>query len=243
MYIRALNLLFVHLPKTGGESIVEVLAAHGLLGPKHVTWREFSLSQPALARQRPLVACFVRNPWDQALSLYSHLRKPKYLTREAISQHPEYFTAGGYLHPEAVSRSACEEAFPAWVARWYRQRRRHPVLAKLERWPSLRAALKREAPRDDGWYRHYRDDADKYLLPYLEWISAPGGDVRADFIGRFESLREDFAALMTRLGIGGELPHLNRSQRAHYHDAYDSASRQLIADYYAPEIARFGYRY
>ncbi len=243
MYIRTLGLLFVHLPKTGGESMVEALAPQGLLGPKHVTWREFALSFPHWARARPTVACVVRNPWDQVLSFYSHLRKPKYLDPQAISARPDYFTPGGYLHPEALSRSACEEDFPAWVMRWYPQRRRHATLARMESWPRARALLKREAPRDDGWYRYYREDAHKYLLPYLEWFSDARGEIRGDFIGRFESLQDDFSALLGRYGLRAELPHLNRSQRGDYRDAYDQHTRRLIAEYYAPEIARYQYQF
>jgi hypothetical protein len=243
VYIRKLRLLLVHLPKTGGESMVEALAPQGLLGPKHVTWREFALSFPQWARQGPMVACFVRNPWDQVLSFYSHLRKPLYMDRLEISRRPDYFSAAGYLHPESLSRSACEDEFQVWVQRWYRHRRRHETLARLESWPRLRGLLKHEALRDDGWYRYYRDDAHKYLLPYLEWINDVDGRLRADFIGRFERIGEDFAALMARFGLTADLPHRNRSQRGDYREAYDSRTRRLIADYYAPELARFNYSF
>lgn len=243
MYFESLNLLFVHLPKTGGESIVQALAPAGFIGPKHATYREFRLSCPEWDRQRPTVACFVRNPWDQVVSFYSHLRKPAYLPRDQISAHPEYFTEDGFLHPAEVSRSACEQKFPQWVARWYARRPHHARLSRTERWPWWLHHLRRRSPTTPGYYRYYREDANKYLLPYLEWISTPRGGVRADFIGRFETLQDDFHRLCTQIGYRADLPHMNRSRHGYYRDHYDCKTRQCIADYFAPEIARLGYQY
>ena len=244
MYLEARNLLFLHIPKTGGESVASGISQEGWRGVKHSTWREFRMSCPSIARRKPLVACFVRNPWDQVVSFYSHLRKPLYLSKEAISPLPEYFADGHYLHPIEVSKSACSEEFPAWVRRWYPQRRRHPRLARLERWPAL-LDWRRGDPRrgEDGWYSHYREDADKYLLPYLEWMRGADGRIHADFIGRFEALGEDFRRLAARLGIEASLPHLNSSQRGDYREFYDDSTRRLIADYYAEEIKQFNYEF
>jgi hypothetical protein len=244
MYLPGARLLFVHIPKTGGESVATVISAQGWLGAKHATYREFRLSCPRYDHERPMVVCFVRNPWDQVVSFYSHLRKPAYLPKEAISPHPEYFADGYHLHPLEVSKSACNEEFPAWVRRWYASRRHHPRLARLEHLPRLLDLVRGDPGRGaDGVYSHYRDDADKYLLPYLEWIRTPGGQLRADFIGRFENLRQDFGRLADRLGVKAELPHVNASQRGDYRGFYDDLTRRLIADYYAPEIKQFNYEF
>src|SRR5581483_7700623 len=87
MYSDPLKLLFIHLPKTGGESIHEALKAYDLRGVKHRTYREFAAYHGQKKVDGYFVASFVRNPWDQVLSFYSHLRKPAYMKKEDISPH------------------------------------------------------------------------------------------------------------------------------------------------------------
>jgi hypothetical protein len=66
--------------------------------------------------------------------------------------------------------------------------------------------------------------------------------VRADFVGRFESLERDFARVCEAVGIRDEeLPRLLVSSGEHYRDAYDDISRASVARIYADEIERFSF--
>lgn len=74
-----------------------------------------------------------------------------------------------------------------------------------------------------------------------------------DFIGRVETLERDMALIEARitrprgwrerLGLALAMPHRNRSSRAPYRDYYDDDTRAFVARAFAPEIARFGYRF
>lgn len=66
----------------------------------------------------------------------------------------------------------------------------------------------------------------------------------ADFIGRFESLENDFAKVCARLGIEfSGLPNMNQSRdEARMETAIDDATRQRISQYYADDFKKLNYR-
>lgn len=71
-----------------------------------------------------------------------------------------------------------------------------------------------------------------------------GGRVGVDFLGRMETLEEDFATIARRLGREVSLPRLNATPRDRpYRDYYTAVSRQIVADVYAEDIQRFGYQF
>jgi hypothetical protein len=68
-----------------------------------------------------------------------------------------------------------------------------------------------------------------------------------DFVGRYESLEADFDTILEALGLRGKvvLPRENvsKGRKGVYRDYYTPASRDLVAAWYAPEIAHFGYEF
>ncbi|MDE3088022.1 MAG: sulfotransferase family 2 domain-containing protein [Chloroflexota bacterium] len=64
-----------------------------------------------------------------------------------------------------------------------------------------------------------------------------------DFIGRYETLAQDFNHVCRTLNITTELPHVNKSAHRDYRDYYDERTRQLVADHFAADIALFGYTF
>ena len=82
------------------------------------------------------------------------------------------------------------------------------------------------------------------LIPQVDFILDDAGKPLVDFIGRFETLAEDFATICGHIGIPTPpLPHVNSSEHRHYRDYYDDADRQFIAKTYAEDIERFGYSF
>lgn len=69
------------------------------------------------------------------------------------------------------------------------------------------------------------------------------GHFLVDFIGRYETLAEDFARLCNLLQIKASLPHLNKSQHRDYSSYYNDHSRQLVAEHFKDDIALFGYHF
>lgn len=72
------------------------------------------------------------------------------------------------------------------------------------------------------------------------------GDVALDFVGRYEHFADDFARVLGHLGLpAAAVPVTNVSagQDRHWRDYYDGRSRELVAGWYAREIALFGYTF
>jgi chondroitin 4-sulfotransferase 11 len=79
--------------------------------------------------------------------------------------------------------------------------------------------------------------------PQLDWISLAGG-VAVDFVARFEHLDEDFAVIRRTLGLEQTtLPRRNPRFHFHYSRYYDDAMRDRVGQYYARDIAAFGYAF
>jgi chondroitin 4-sulfotransferase 11 len=77
--------------------------------------------------------------------------------------------------------------------------------------------------------------------PQLDWISLRGG-IAVDFVARFERLGEDFQVISRAVGLGRtNLSRRNPRFHFHYSRYYDAATRDLVANYYARDIAAFGY--
>jgi chondroitin 4-sulfotransferase 11 len=82
-------------------------------------------------------------------------------------------------------------------------------------------------------------------LPQVAWTNDSQGQSRIDYTGRVERLEEDFAAILQELGHPPKsLPNINRSTRQQgYQDAFDAATRKLVAQYYEADIEQFKYQF
>ncbi len=97
---------------------------------------------------------------------------------------------------------------------------------------------------------------------YLEWVMATrnpypkgatklqkdmlvdeNGEFLVDYIGRFETLSDDFNQVCQHLTLEASLPVLNTSKHKRYTDYYNDTTRQLVADYYRDDIELFGYHF
>lgn len=82
------------------------------------------------------------------------------------------------------------------------------------------------------------------LRPQVDFILNEDRNPMVDFVGRYETLAEDFATICDTIGIETPpLPHINRSEHNHYREYYDEATKQAIAEKYADDIALFGYSF
>lgn len=111
-----------------------------------------------------------------------------------------------------------------------------------------------------------------HVIPQYDFLYDAAGNLTVDFVGRYESLADDFAEVCRRIGIEGEttLPHVNRSQafhlpsgareaaqsikdtfslrrrrnlHCHYSEYYDDESRHFVSELYRRDLETFGYRF
>lgn len=97
---------------------------------------------------------------------------------------------------------------------------------------------------------------------YLEWVVAipnpyakgatklqkevltdSAGHLLVDFVGRYETLAQDFAQICQQLDIIAQLPHVNKSTHHDYRAYYNAHTRQLVAEHFAADITLFGYTF
>jgi len=80
------------------------------------------------------------------------------------------------------------------------------------------------------------------LKPQLYWIKNFHGDIPLDYIGRFETINEDFKKICEALQIPPiTLPHIIKGSGESYHDHYDKESIDIVMKTYKEEIEMFGY--
>lgn len=227
MICRDYNCLYVHIPKTAGQSVEQFFM--DLLGLDWEHDREALLLQsnddPARGTEKlahlsasEYVDCgylpqqefsayfkfsFVRNPWSRILSEYRYRN---------------------YFHHLSF---------------------RDFVLNKLPR---------------PGW-----DDQYRHVMPQYDMLHDRQGNLLVDFVGRFETLQQDFDKVCERLGIvDSRLPHRNRSDKKsrdlkrkirnflfmngenrfqNMAEFYDDETRAAVTEYYRKDIDAFGYEF
>ncbi|HSA67396.1 MAG TPA: sulfotransferase family 2 domain-containing protein [Methyloceanibacter sp.] len=74
------------------------------------------------------------------------------------------------------------------------------------------------------------------------------GDLAVDFLGRFETLDQDLRFALDQVGLSTaeSLPDAKtrfRPGSVPYRDHYDEETRNIVADWYAPEIKLLGYEF
>ena len=90
---------------------------------------------------------------------------------------------------------------------------------------------------------------------YLEWsmsrkyrqqkdfIVDSNNSLLLDFLGRYESITEDFNHVCKTLGMNKTLPQLNVTSHADYRSYYDQHTREIIARHFAGDIELFKYKF
>lgn len=82
------------------------------------------------------------------------------------------------------------------------------------------------------------------LRPQTYWIKDFRGRIALDYIGRFESLADDFRAICEAIRRPDiTLPHELKTHNQGYHEHYNPRSIDLISKVYAEEIEMFGYTF
>lgn len=89
------------------------------------------------------------------------------------------------------------------------------------------------------------EEADEHFRSQYTFLSNRDGQIAIDFVGRFETLERDFAAVCRQFGLPStKLPRVQAARtRVNYADYYDSDMRAAVARRYADDVRLFGYTF
>lgn len=80
------------------------------------------------------------------------------------------------------------------------------------------------------------------FLPQVDWLKDHEGQIQIDEILRFERLSEEFDRIRPFVG-GKKLPHVNKTAPTNYREFYDAETQKIISDWFAEDLALFGYTF
>ena len=97
------------------------------------------------------------------------------------------------------------------------------------------------------YLRILRKHHNRHVQSYEQWrfVCREDGELMVDFLGRFESLEEDFRKVASAIGLDDvTLPHsMKTKKRRPYTEYYDRGSADIIAEIYARDIELLDYRF
>lgn len=100
----------------------------------------------------------------------------------------------------------------------------------------------------NDFLRHHLDN-NWALQSQLDWITDAQGNIPLDFIGRFETLKQDFAQVCQDIGVDdSSLPELLKEEhdtrtKVHYTEAFDAEGKDIIARVFKDEIKYFKFEF
>ncbi len=80
-----------------------------------------------------------------------------------------------------------------------------------------------------------------HLEPQHRFVCNNKDEINVSFLGKFESLHEDFQQLCKALEIDVKLPHKNQSKRMTYQNYYTETTQKIIKERYSKDIELFSY--
>ena len=75
------------------------------------------------------------------------------------------------------------------------------------------------------------------------YVTNDNGNCIVDYIGRFESLTEDFYKIMSVIGISGNLKHIGPSKHRDYRTYYKDKLAEYVGNVLASDADYFGYHF
>ena len=212
---QALNTAFVHIPKTAGSSAANALYNKN----KELNGLSYELEkhETALDIQRYLGGNKVFMPYFK----FAIVRNPWDRLLSWYTYYKEHWRSGSLCDSECNHK--CGETF---------------LKADFNSWVT---SLKLSLPED---CKNTIDCPMLPLIPQSRYITDYGGFILVDEIIRFESLKDGWKTICSRIGAGNiELPHLNNGEARPYKECYTDEAAAIVENIYEMDCEYFGYSF
>ena len=211
------NFIFIHVPKVAGQSVTNALMPHAA-----TAWQR-SLSP--IIPYRFQLKLFTKLRTHTRISFppqpyRDHIKAAEIADAMGLDQFKDYFSFAFVRNPWSwlLSRYTYALKNPRHT--------RHRFLQKFDDF--------------SAFVRWHCDEDDKFYLQ-KSYVCTETGDRLVDFIGKQESLSEDFAHVCEKIGITSSLPTFNVSNNCAYTEHYNDETRDLVSNRYAGDIHFFDY--
>ena len=222
--------IYVKTYKTGSTSVEAALSA--ICGPDDVITE--ASEQLRGVRQRPAQNYRIDHPEKPGRPLWRAL-----LGRPERHYHPSI----GYYEHMPASRIRTYAGADVWSAYYKFSFERNPWDRQVS-WYHYKTKSK-TGPTKPSFDAFNKDRRRAFVENWGLYTEADR--VMLDFVGRYETLEADFKKVLDAIGLTGkvELPRENvsKGRQGSYREYYTSETRDLVARWYAPEIAHFGYSF
>ncbi len=85
---------------------------------------------------------------------------------------------------------------------------------------------------------------ERHFKPQSCYITTKEGNLFVDFIGKFETLQDDFNLLCAKINLSPRrLGHFFLTKRPHYSSFYSESTKKLVEKYYESDIRLFNYKF
>lgn len=84
---------------------------------------------------------------------------------------------------------------------------------------------------------------ESYVRPQTAYLSDSKGNLMIDYVGKYETIEDDFAFICKHLKVDAALPHHNRSQHDSYRTYYTEATKAFVERKFYQDIKAFHYSF
>lgn len=224
------DFLFIHIPKTAGNSISTKLQKYGVESKplnylkKETYMPDRHVSARNLRRYDYIDKvfddyfkfAFFRNPWARLISYY-YFAKKRYNESEYFKKY--VITGHRYKEGHNFQTDFIKRDFNEW-------------LLETEWWMV------------DPFTLEVIDENPIQRMSQLDWVSDRDGNILVDFIGNIDYLDKDWVKICDEIGINHiPLKMINKSKRPEYKDIYSNEAKQFVEKHFAKDIEMFGYTF
>ena len=95
----------------------------------------------------------------------------------------------------------------------------------------------------DGFKQYLEYEIKRNKYHQTQFLTDNNGELLVDYVGRFESLQDDFDKICKKVNVSASMPHSNKSKHKKYQEYYDEETRQMVAEHWKADIDMFGYTF